>query len=310
MDGRSDVLVYVVGIAAALSLGLGYVLQQRVAQTAAVSELLSVRLVVHLMKRPLWWMGIAAMVVGQVLGALALRMASVALVEPLLSTNLLFALVIASFLSEHRVHWTEISGAILLSAALGVFIAVGNPHASPNPSPNRVVIAIAVCAIVAVVVILVGVGRRLNLLRESILLATATGLLYGLQDAATRSTLVVQDHHGYSAVFASPWLYIVVGGAAVGIVLSQSAFKAARLDYSLPPISAAEPITGILLGVTLLGDVVSVTITGLTVEAACLLAMLVAVALIGRSPSLAGRHYHLLHRPGLSPAPGEPADSP
>ena len=83
------------------------------------------------------------------------------------------------------------------------------------------------------------------------------------------------------------WAYVVVGSAVIGILLSQSAFKAARLDYSLPPIAAAEPLVGILLGVTLLGDVVSVSITGLAVEALCLVAMVAGVAMIGRSSNLA-----------------------
>jgi hypothetical protein len=70
-------------------------------------------------------------------------------------------------------------------------------------------------------------------------------------------------------------------------MLSQGAFKAARLDFSLPPIAAAEPITGIALGIALLGDTVSVSVAGLAAETASLAAMIVGVVLIGRSRSLA-----------------------
>jgi hypothetical protein len=155
-----------------------------------------------------------------------------------------------------------------------------------------------VSAVVAAVVVLVAVGKRLRLAGESILLATAAGLLYGLQDASTRSALLVVDRHGIAAMFVNPWVYIVVGAATIAILLSQSAFKVARLDYSLPPIAAAEPLAGIALGIGLLGDVVSVTIAGLAVEAICLVAMVVGVALIGRSSSLAGDPHRgrLLHR--------------
>ena len=51
-------LVFPVGIAAAVLLGLGYVLQQRVAATAPLSELMTVRLLLDLMHRRLWWGGI------------------------------------------------------------------------------------------------------------------------------------------------------------------------------------------------------------------------------------------------------------
>jgi drug/metabolite transporter (DMT)-like permease len=297
-------MVFLVGIAAALSLGLGYVLQQRAASTAPISELLQFRLLLDLMHRPLWWAGIGAMVVGELLAGLALQLATVAVVEPLLSTNLLFALGFAAALSRVRVHWTEVSGAVLLSAALGVFIAVGNPHSSPSPDPNNAVITIAVCAVIGAVAILVTLGKTRALVGESILLATGAGVLYGLQDASTRAALVIADHHGIAAMFVDPWIYIVIGAAVIGILLSQSAFKAARLDYSLPPIAAAEPVVGILLGVTLLGDVVSVSILGLAVESVCLVAMVAGVVLIGRSSNLAAGGC-----PAVSPVPEEHAGS-
>jgi drug/metabolite transporter (DMT)-like permease len=297
-------VVFVVGVAAALSLAVGYVLQQRAAQRTREARLLSARLIFDLLHRPMWWCGIGAMVIGQLLGGLALQLAAVSVVEPLLSTNLLFALAISAVLSDHRLQWGEIAGAVLLSAALGVFIAVGNPHSSPRPAPNRAVIVLAVCVVAAVVVVLIGAARRRRLLVESVLLATATGLLYGLQDAATRSALQVADHRSVSAVFMNPWVYIVIGSAAVGILISQSAFKAARLDYSLPPIAAAEPIAGIALGVSLLGDVISVSPGGLAAEAACVVAMVVGVILIARSRTLG----HPVERPDPSPAAvGQPA---
>lgn len=298
-------MVILVGLLAAVSLGLGYVLQQRVASTAPLDELLHFRLLFDLMRRPLWWAGICAMVVGELLGALALQLASVGMVEPLLSANLLFALLFANLLSHHRICWQEVGGAVLLSAALGVFITVGNPHgATVAPDLDNFLVYLAVGCVVGVVAVLVAVGKTRSLVGESVLLAIGAGILYGLQDAATRAALVVADHHGIAALLYYPWAFIVIGAAIIGILLSQSAFKAARLDYSLPPIAAAEPLTGIALGVTLLGDTVSVSVGALAAQAACVAAMIAGVALIARSPSLAGHAPRalagLLGR-GLSP---------
>jgi CDP-diglyceride synthetase len=102
-------------------------------------------------------------------------------------------------------------------------------------------------------------------------------------------------HHGIATLPVNPWMWVVVGAAAVGILLSQSAFKAARLDYSLPPIAAAEPVVGIVLGISLLGDVVSVHNVALVSESLCLVAMIAGVALIGRSPNLAATRERILH---------------
>jgi drug/metabolite transporter (DMT)-like permease len=296
-------MVFLVGVAAALSLGLGYVLQQRVAATAPLSEVLRFRLLLDLMHQPMWWLGIGCMIVGQVLSGLALQLSAVAVVEPLLSTNLLFALGFAALFAGRRMQRDEIGGAILLSAALGVFIAVGDPHSS-STFPSDPVVVLAVGTVAVVVGGLVVVAKRRTLVGESILLATGAGLLYGLQDVSTRAALLVADRHGVLRVLVNPWGYVVLATGVCGILLSQSAFKAARLDYSLPPIAAAEPIAGIALGVSLLGDKISVTVLGLAVESVCLVAMVGGVMLIGRSDTLA------IAGTEVSPVREGPADSP
>lgn len=280
-------MVFVVGVAAALLLGIGYVLQQRVAARMPMADVLRVRLLFDLMRHRQWWVGIGAMVAGQGLAGWALQLGTVSRVEPLLSTNLLFALATATVLAGQRPRLAELGGAALVSAALGVFIEVGDPrsgtwHGSPVWAQG-----LAVSVIVAAVSLAVGIGRGRRLVGESIWIATAAGILYGLQDAATRASLVELDRGGWTALLGHSWGYVVVLAATAGILLSQSAFKAARLDWSLPPITVAEPVVGIALGIGLLGDSVSITAGGMAVEAVCLVVMVAGVIMVGRSAALA-----------------------
>jgi drug/metabolite transporter (DMT)-like permease len=293
-------MLIVLGVAAAASLGLGWVLQQRVAAHAALSELLSWRLLLHLMHKRVWWLGILAMIAGQTLGALALQSGPVALVEPLLSANLLFAFLIASWTGRQPVRWLEILGALLLCAALGVFIAVGSPTARHHPPrPDDVTVALAAGVTGLVVALVVAVAKRQKTLAaESVLIACGAGLLYGLQDVATRASLQRIGQDGLVASLVSPWFAVVIAAAAVGLLLSQSAFRAARLDYSLPPTTAAEPVAGIALGITVLGDHLSTGPGELAVEVLCLLAMVGGVVLIGRSSALS-RSIHEHHEQHL-----------
>ncbi|TAM85600.1 MAG: hypothetical protein EPN43_11325 [Jatrophihabitans sp.] len=280
-------MLFVIGIAAAFSLGLGWVLQQRVAAHAALSELLSWRLLLHLMHKRVWWLGILAMIAGQALGALALDRGPVALIEPLLSANLLFAFLIAAWIGRTRVRLLEVSGALLLCAALGVFIAVGDPRSQTHVDPSlaSIVLGAGVTAgVVAVIVVLA--KRQRTLAAESVLIACGAGLLYGLQDVATRASLLDVDSGGLLSALRSPWFVVVVASAAFGLLLTQSAFRAARLDHSLPPTTAAEPIAGIALGITILDDHLNAGPLQLAVEALCLVAMIGGVVLIGRSSAL------------------------
>jgi hypothetical protein len=149
------------------------------------------------------------------------------------------------------------------------------------------VVVLAIAVVAGVVAMLVMIGNRRGLVVRSVLFATGAGLLYGLQDVSTRAASFTFNREGVGQVFLHAWVYVVIGAAIVGIAISQSAFQAARLDFSLPPIAAAEPIAGIALGIVLLGDKVSLSIAGLAAEAACIVAMIVGVIFIGRSKALA-----------------------
>lgn len=93
-----SVLVLVLAVSAACCLGFGFVLQQNAASHAPLSDFLSPRILLDLIRVPRWLGGIGLMVCGMVLGAIALGNGEVSLVEPLLATNLLFALA----LSRHQ----------------------------------------------------------------------------------------------------------------------------------------------------------------------------------------------------------------
>lgn len=300
----SGPMVFAAGLLAAFALGIGWVLQQRVASHAGVSELFSLRLLLHLMRQPVWWAGIGAMIVGQAAGGWALQLGTVSQVEPLLSVNLLVALVTANLLVRQAPRWPEVAGALLMSAALGVFLAVGDPHSGRATRPWHW-IAVATVAVAGLVVLLVAEARRRSdLVVEAVLLAIAAGTLYGLADVCTRGVYVQVEDHGFVSLPGSPWPYLMVGAAAAGVWASQGAFRSARLDYSLPPIAAAESIVGVVLGVLVLGDRLSVTVPGLAVEAICVVAMVAGVVLIGRSPAL--KHVHLRHHRGAGRRPRPP----
>jgi hypothetical protein len=281
-----DLMVYLAAVSAAAALGLGWVLQQRIAAQLELSEMLSIQMLLDLMRNRVWWVGIAAMAIGQTLAGVALQLGPVTVVGPLLSANLLFAFVIEAVANRRRAGMPEVFGAVLLCVALGIFLAVAHPHTS-NRLASWPTITVSCGVLAAAVAAMVLFGKRRTFVPESILIAAAAGTLYGMQDASTRGALVDLRHRGVATLAHSPWPYLLLASAVIGVILSQSAFRAARLDYSLPPITIAEPLVGGLLGVILLGDRLAATGPSLAVECLCVLAMITSAVLIGRSPVLA-----------------------
>jgi drug/metabolite transporter (DMT)-like permease len=274
-------------VGAAVFLAVGFVVQQHAAAEQPPSDMLSFRLLAHLVRRPLWLAGIAAMIVGQLLGATALDHGDIALVDPIMASNLLFALPLAAVWRRRKLGRREWLGALTLIAGLAVFIIAGDPSGgSPSHLPwaNWVIAGGAVMLIAAM---LVSVAKRLDTAREATLLAAAAGLLYGLQDALTQRTLVGL-HGGFFGLFTAWPVYTLVTVAVVALLLGQSAFEAAPLPASLPAITMAEPLAGIAFGAGVFGEHLSLAGPLLAAELAGVASMIAGVVMLARSPVVTG----------------------
>lgn len=278
-------MIIALPLVAAVLLGVGFVLQQRAASRAPQSDMLRFRLLWDLAHSPQWLAGIASMVSGQLVSAVALGMASVSIVEPLLASNLLIALLLSGALTRTRLCRSDWVGCLLLGSGLAAFIVAGQPTASSGKTPGiqRWAALAGVCAVAA---LLVSVARRQPLLQEGTLLAGAAGCLAGLQDGLTRTSVLSLDG-GLGAAVATWEPYAVVGVAVVVILLQQSAFKVAALRDTLPAVTVAEPVVGVVYGIIALGDHVRSAPWALAVELGGLLAMVVGVYVLATSDLIA-----------------------
>lgn len=271
----------------ALFIALGYVVQQHAAAQEPPDERLSPRLLIHLARRPLWLGGIASMVCGQVLGAVALGKGSLALVTPIMATNLLFALPLAALWHRRRLTLRDWLGAGALVAGLAAFIAAGDPTGGNSTRlawPNW---ALAGGCVFVVAAVGVAISRRRAAATQATMLAVSAGVLYGLQDALTSRTLAGFSH-GIVGILVSWPAFALVAVALVALLLGQSAFEAAPLVASLPAITVAEPITGIAFGVGVFHDHLAVAEPRLPIEVLGLMAMCAGVVMLARSPIVTG----------------------
>jgi drug/metabolite transporter (DMT)-like permease len=278
-------LDYGLTLLAALLIGTGFVLQQYAAQREPASRFLSLRLITDLLREPRWLAGIGCMIGGQVLAAWSIGHLSLAFVEPLLTTNLVFALVLAVPIAKATLRFWEIFGAVVLCTGVALLSAarsaqpIGLSFGSFSHWPAAG--AIAVIAFAAV-----RAGRRHPGRLRAMLTGTGAGLVFGIQDALTRQTLQILDSNGVGAMFTTWAPYALVGAGATGIWLMQSAFNAGPLPLSLPAISAGEPLVGILLGVLIFGDRIQISPGELALQAGGIVALIAGVILVGRAPAL------------------------
>lgn len=275
-------------VAAACFLGLGFVAQQHAAHREPLERALHFSLLLSLARQPLWLGGIAAMVCGQLLGAIALGHGDITKVEPVLATSLIFALIIAHALYRERLSLHEWFGAVLASGGTAIFLLAGSPAGGSDPaslSPRW----LAAGAAVAAAALLSLAAKRLGLGSGAILLAGAGGILFGVQDSLTRAWLLAV-RSGFLRSIGHWQPYALIAMAIIGLLLTQSAFDAAPLHVSLPAGVLAEPLTGIALGVAIFGERLRDTPLALTGQFAALAAVAVGMVLVSRSKALGKRH--------------------
>jgi drug/metabolite transporter (DMT)-like permease len=274
-----------VTLIAAVLLGAGFVLQQHVAERATNTSFLRLALIADLLRQRRWLAGLAVMIAGELASAWSVSHLTLSVVEPLLTTSLLFALALAIPLSGQRLRATELVGVLILGggvAALSVARTASSPaesFGSPSGWFAAAAVAVAACGFVQP-------GRRRSGAARATLTGTAACLVFGISDALTRQTVHIMNAHPFTALLTSWPGYSLIGTSLVGLWLMEWAFNAAPLHASLPAISAAEPTAGILLGILVFGDAIRISPAMIAVQAAGLAALVLGVVLVARAPAL------------------------
>jgi len=281
----SSVMSLVIALVAAMLVGLGLVLQQHAAEQAPKAYFLHLRLIGELVRQRRWLVGIAIMAAGEILSAWTIGNLSLSVAEPLLSTSLLFALIVAVPLSGQRLRRSELLGALLLAAGVAA-LSVSRSTNGQGVRVGSVAYWPAAAAIGLVALLFVRAGWRRSGQQRATLTGVASGLIFGISDGLTRSTLQIVSSRGVLAVLSTWPAYCLAAATLLALWLMESSFNAAPLHASLPAITAAEPVVGILLGVVVFDDEIRISPGVLALQAAGILALVAGVILVARAPAL------------------------
>ena len=280
-----SVLVLALSVSAAFCLGTGFVLQQTAAQQAPLSDFPSFRLLLDLAKVPRWLGGLGLMVAGMILSAVALTHGEISLVEPLVATNLLFAMALSRHQTRQPLGRQGWGGLALLAGGVTAFILAGQPRAG-SAVTDSVRHWVIIGVMIGLALLLTTCAKKSRMIIGPVLLAVAAGLLYGVQDALTRVSGERFTLGGFTEFITGWQPYVVVALGVTGLVLVQSAFETAPLRMSLPALTAAQPLAGIVCGVGFLGERLRTDVGALAWQAAGLAAIVLGIVLLGMHPAM------------------------
>jgi drug/metabolite transporter (DMT)-like permease len=278
-------LAGVLALLAAALFAVASAAQQRAAADVPDEAARGLGLMRTLVRRPLWWVGTLGDGGGFVAQAAALGLGSLLLVQPLLVTTLLFALPLSARWAGRSLSRSDGAWALVLVAALAVFVVVGEPTAGADRASLERWFPAAVAIVVVLAGCLVGAAVRRGTVR-AVLLATCTALMYGATAALIKGVVSLLDG-GVLAVLTAweTWALVVV--VTVGTLLQQSAFQAGALGASLPIVTVGEPVVAVLLGVVVLDEQVQSSGAEWVLIGVLAVVMAVATAALARSSARA-----------------------
>jgi drug/metabolite transporter (DMT)-like permease len=240
---------------AAIGYAAASVLQHREAEADTELHDGGVRLVLRLARRPLWLAGLGCDGLAYGLQALALGLGSLLVVQPVITSGILFALPASAWWAGRRLARSDYAWAAVLAVGLAVFLwLAGTEGGRDNAGASAWLWCAAIAGPVLGVCFLA--ATRSTGTRRAVLFAFTCGALFGITAALTKATVVLIGDHGFGALSHwEPYALVVMGG--LGFVLNQRAFQAGSLTASLPTLTVVEPLVAALVGVTMLDETVS-----------------------------------------------------
>jgi len=289
-------MVYVLAVACALVNALTSVLQRLGVQNAPADATLRLSLMKYALRRGVWLLGFALMIVSFILQAIALHFGRLSEVQPILTTELVFLAAILAIWFRFKIGRREWIGALMVTAGLSFFLYFAAPQYGMQPPAGwRWLVVGGIC--VAIIIVAVLLAMRGPRWWRATMFGTAASVSFAFTAACTK---VVSD-------FAADWMhlyrhwqvYALAGFGALAVFLTQNAIHAGPLVASQSTVVLIDPLASICIGIGLFGDDLQTNGAAGPIEALALLVAFLGAIWLARSPLIAamneGERLELQH---------------
>ncbi|MFD4576978.1 DMT family transporter [Streptomyces sp. NPDC058417] len=253
-------LSVVLSLVSAVAYAGGAIVQERVAESSPGEQYAPLR-------RPGWWAAVALNGLGGLLHVVALAYGPLSLVQPLGALTIVFALPMAALFVGRRAGATAWRGAIMATVGLaGLLSLVGASDAQSLSTPQRVGAAVVTGGAVVALMVAGRAAHRHPAVR-SMLLATASGIAFGMSSVFTKTVAV--DWTGGVSAGDVPSLAVIGVLATAGMLLSQASYRGAGLAAPLATLTVVNPVVAATVGITMFGETFRYGTTGTALALSC-----------------------------------------
>jgi hypothetical protein len=201
----------------------------------------------------MWLLGVAGDVGGLALQAAALRRGSLVVVQPLLTTSLLFTLTLTAAWSHQPISRPEWGALVMILAGLSLFLVTAKPPDQANASADLRGWILCVAWVGGCAALALGAGLRADGSARAALFGLAAGMADAFMAVLVKAFAGSLDL-GFPGVLRTWTPYAVVAAGIVALVLIQTAYQAGHPTVALPVITVVDPLVSSLIGVTLFSE--------------------------------------------------------
>ena len=240
------------------------------------------RFVRYLVSNPLWLFGWVALAGSFVFQALALHNGQMSVVQPLLVTELVFALVLRRLWIRQQIRDITWWAAAVTCGALALFVAVSEPTGGDAQPTSSAWIG-ATVATGGAAAILAFVGRRGSPVRRAAALGSATAILWALVATFIKAMTDTLTQFGPVGMFTHWPVYTLIVVSILAELLDQTALHVGPLSISQPCIVLVDPMVSIVLSVWVFAEVFTENALRLTVGFVSFAVMCGAATVLART---------------------------
>lgn len=229
------------------------VVTQHAASISSPNRSTGWRFVSYLLHNTLWlvgWIGLAGAFIFQ---ALALNSGQMSVVQPLLVTELVFALVLRRAWLHQQIRAITWWAAAATCVALAVFLATAEPQGGHPVPDSRAWVTVSGATLGAAAALTL-LGMRGSPARRAALLATATAIMWALVATFIKTTTDTWSQFGVAGMFTHWPVYALAGAGLATELLEQATLHVGPLSVSQPLLVIVDPIMSIGLSVPIFGE--------------------------------------------------------
>lgn len=279
-------MVYVLATASALANALCSILQRMGVEDAPDETTLKLSLLTHALRRGVWLVGFLFMVGSFLTQAVALHLGDLSQVQPILTTELLFIIIILATWFRFRIGLREWIGCLAAAGGLAGFLVFAQPGGGQQvPSGQEWIVVGSICG--GIVVVAVALALRGPRWWQAAMfgVAGAVGFAFTAALIKTVGNIIAND---WTQMFFHWQTYGLAVCGVASVFLANNAFHAGPIAASQTALVLVDPLASMAIGIGLFGDNLRTSGAYGPLEAISLLVMFVGAASIAQSPLISG----------------------